>query len=326
MSVDIFAKRSQMTPLSRGVRAYVAPVDRKNGVCVAFDPAAQGQFDLDNPPNPFLDLGWVQNFTRKSTTKYEGLRNGPHATVSTQYRSQPESLVEFDFESWGKVQMALAGGTQEMNVLAIPRTSLPQSSGGVAIPASYVLDGSSDYRIFLDPGEMSKYAIGDIVAVDFDYTGTTGYIGSGAPAAYLTTAVDPATHQDYTRRVTFNLSRVETKTANQLSLASRLIASAQTGMGVQKAVAFVDREGGSFFQEWSGLFVIPSDTGGRICIYYPRLQPGQSNGEQTREWAAPFFNTMSHVSLRALPTTDSNDGETVLCYRSYFPTEYAAAY
>ena len=326
MSVDMFAKRSQMTPLSQGVRAYVAPIDRTSGTCVAFDPAAQGQFDLDTPPPPFLDLGWVQNFARRSTTKYEALRNGPHATVSTQYRSQPEALVEFDFESWGKIQMALAGGTQEMNVLATPRTSLPQDSGGVAIPASYVLDGSSDYRIVLDPGEMSKYAIGNIVAVDFDYAGTTGYIGTGAPAAYLTTALDPVANKDYTRRVTFNLSRVETMTSNQLGLSQRLIGSAQTGMGVQNVAAFVDREGGSFFQEWSGLFVIPSDAGGRICIYYPRLQPCQSTGEDRREWAAPFFNTMSHASLRALPTTDANDGETVLCYRSYFPTEYAAVY
>ncbi len=326
MSVEMFAKRSQMTPLSHGVRAYVAPIDRNSGFSVAFDPAAQGQFDLDNPPPPFLDLGCVHNFERKSTTKYEGLRNGPHSTLSTQYRSQPETLVEFDFQSWGKIQMALAGGTQEMNVLATPQTSLPQGSGGVAIPPSYALDGSGDYTVVLDPGEMSKYNIGDMIAVDWDYTGATGYIGTGAPAAYLTTALDPGTHKDYTRRVTFNLSRVKSMTTNQLGLAQRLIGSANTGMGVQKVVAFVDREGGSYFQEWAVLFVVPSDAGGRICIYYPRLQPCQSTSENRQEWTAPEFNTMLHVSLHALPTTDANDGETVLCYRSYFPTEYAAVY
>ena len=326
MSVPMFAKRSQMVPLSHAVRAYVAPINRNTEFSVAFDPAAQGQFDLDSPLPPFLDLGWVQNFQRKSTTKYEALRNGPHATVSSQYRSQPEALVEFDFESWGKVQMALAGGAQEMNVLATPNTSLPQGSGGVAIPPSYALDGSGDYQIVLDPGEMSKYSVGDMVAVDFDYTGATGYIGSGISAAYLTTALDPSTHKDYARRVTFNLSRVNSKTNNQLGLTQRLIGSAQTGMGVQRVVAFVDREGGSYFQEWAGLFVIPSDAGGRICIYYPRLQPCQSASEQQQEWERPFFNTALHVSLRALPTTDANDGETVLCYRSYFPTEYAAVY
>ena len=200
MSVNMFAKRSQMTPLAQGVRAYVAPVDRTNGICVAFDPAAQGQFDLDNPPNPFFDLGWAQNFTRKSTTKYETLRNAPRGTASTQYRSEPEALVEFDLQSWGKLQMALAGGTQEMNVLATPRTSLPQGSGGVAIPASYVRAGSSDYTVVLDAGEMSKYQVGDIVGVDFDYGGATGYVGSGAPAAYLTSALDPVVHKDYTRQ------------------------------------------------------------------------------------------------------------------------------
>ena len=151
MSVEMFAQRSQMTPLGHAVRAYVAPIDRNSGLSVAFDPAAQGQFDLDSPPAPFLDLGWVQNFDRKSTTKYEGLHNGPHGTVSVQYRSQPEALVDFDFQSWGKIQMAMAGGTQEMNVLATPQSSQPQGSGGVAIPASCVLDGSSSYEVGARP-------------------------------------------------------------------------------------------------------------------------------------------------------------------------------
>ncbi len=326
MSVEMYAKRSQMTPLSHGVRAYAVPIDRNSGSSVAFDPAVQGQFDVDNPPSPFLDLGWIHNFARSSTTKYEVLRNGTHATVSTQYRSQPEALVEFDFQQWGKIQMALGGGTQEMNVLATPQNSQPQGSGGTAIAASTVRSGSSNTLLVLDSGEMSKYNVGDMVAVDWDYTGATGYIGTGAPAAYLTTALDPATHKDYARRVTFNLSRVKSKTSNQLGLAQKLIGSASTGMGVQKVVAYVDREGGSYFQEWAMLFIVPSDAGGRICVYYPRLQPYLSNSENRQEWTAPEFNTMLHASLRALPTSDANDGETVLCYRSYFPAVYAAVY
>ena len=326
MSVEPFAKRSQMTPLTHAVRAYAAPIERNSGAFLAFDPAVQGQFDLDSPPIPFLDLGFVENFQRKSTTKYETFRNGSHGTVSCQYRSQPEALVEFDFQSWGKIQMALAGGTQEMNVLAAPSTSFPHGSGGVPIPASYVLDGSGDSTVVLDPAEMSNYSVGDMVTVDWDYTGVTGYVGTGAPAAYLATALDPYVHKDYIRRVSFNLSRVKSKSANQLTLAQRLIGGAATGMGVQKVVAFVDREGGNYFQEWSMLFVIPSDSGGRICIYYPRLQPSQSTSENRQEWAAPEFNTTLHASLRALPTADPNDSESVLCYRSYFPGPYAAVY
>jgi hypothetical protein len=326
MSTEQYAKRSQMLPLGRAVRAYVAPIERNSGHFVPFDPSVQSQFELDAPPPPFLDLGWVENLQRKSATKYEALRNGTHAAVSAQYRGQPDASVEFDFQCWGKLQMAVAGGSQEMNVLASKLTSVPQGSGGDAIEASYAQDGSNDVAIVLDPGEMSKYSIGDMVAVDWDYGGAVGYIGSGAPAAYLATALDPAAQKDYTRRVTFNLSRVKGKTTNQLALAQRLIGRISTGMGVQKVVAFVDREGGSYFQEWSGLFLVPGDSGGRICFYYPRLQPVTSTSESKQPWSEPVFNTMLHANLRALPTTDPNDGETVLCYRSYFPGTFAAVY
>jgi hypothetical protein len=34
----------------------------------------------------------------------------------------------------------------------------------------------------------------------------------------------------------------------------------------------VDREGGSFYQEWSALFVMQGSQGERIFFHYPRLQ------------------------------------------------------
>ena len=80
MSSNPYAKRSQMAPAARAVRAYAAPVNRLTGLFAAFDPASQGQFDLDSPPSPFIDLGWVENFRRSAGTKYEALRTGPGAT------------------------------------------------------------------------------------------------------------------------------------------------------------------------------------------------------------------------------------------------------
>src|SRR5258708_38095138 len=47
------------------------------------------------------------------------------------------------------------------------------------------------------------------------------------------------------------------------------------GASAQVVVAFVDREGGSFFQEWSALFVAEEESGGRVCFYYPRLSAGR---------------------------------------------------
>jgi len=321
------AKRSQMAPTGRAVRAYVAPVGRPSGPIVAFDPAAEGQFDLESPPSGWFDLGWLENFQRTAATKYETLRGGPVGNVTVQYRTQPEAQLEFDLLSWGKLQMALAGGTQMMNALATLPLGQLQGSGGPALPASPLLAGSTSSSLVLDPSQLALFAVGDLVAVDADYAGQTGYLGAGVPAAYLTSPLDPNTNIDYIRRVTFNLSRVSAKTPSALTLAQPLIATPVVpGMSVQRVLAFVDREGSSFFQEWSGLFIVPADSGGRACFYYPRLQVAASGREVRQEFAAPLFSHMLHASLRALPTTDDNDGETVLCYRSYLPAACAAAY
>ena len=202
------AKRSQMMPLARSVRAYVAPVGRPSGSIVAFDPATAAQFNVDAPPAPWLPLGNVENFQRTAATKYEALRNGPVGNITVQYRTQPEARVEFDLPAWGKLQMALTGGTQMMNVLAEMPLAEPQSSGGDAIPASPLQSGSIDTSLMLTPDQLAMYKVGDIVAVDADYGGQTGYIGAGAPAAYLTSPLSvghtsglcPARHLQYLDR------------------------------------------------------------------------------------------------------------------------------
>jgi hypothetical protein len=320
------ARRSQMWPLAEAVRAYVVPIDRNTGTTAPFDPSAQGEFDLDLPPVPFLDVGWVENFQRTSATKYEALRAGPQNTLTTQYRAQFDAGVEFDLPNWGKLQMALAGGGQQINVLATPTTSPLQSSGGTPFPAVYVQDGATIVELPVAAPDLDNFQVGDIVAVDWDYQGQTGYVGAGAPAAYVAAPMDVATHVDFIRRVTFNVSRVSNKTPYSLVLGQRLMGGAQTGMGVQKVAALLDREGGTYFQEWAALFVVVGRTGGRACFYYPRLQAAASTTEVRQEIEAPLFNTMLHAKLRALPSVDPHDGETVLCYRSYFPARTAMVF
>jgi len=312
-----------MCPLAEAVRAYAVPIDRSAGAATPFDPSVQGEFDLDSPPVPFLDLGWVENFKRSSATKYETLRMGPQSTLTTQYRAEFDAGVEFDFPSWGKLQMALAGGGQQINVLATPMTSVPQNSGGVAAPAVYVQEGATPAELPLAASDLATFQIGDMVAVDWDYRGQAGYIGSGVAGMYLPAALDAASHVDLIRRVTFNVSRVSNLSAYSLVLSETLIGGAQTGMGVQKIAALLDREGGSYFQEWAGLFVVLGAGGGRMCFYYPRLQAAASTTEVQEEVAAPLFSNMLHANLRAMPSVDPNDGESVLCYRSYFPAKTA---
>jgi len=324
MSSNPYAKRSQMAPASRVVRTYAAPVNRQTGAFIAFDPATMGNFDLDSPPQPWIDLGWVENFQRTAATKYEALRTGPNSNITAQYRMQPEARVELDLLTWGKVQMALSSGTQQMNVLAEQAGGPPEPSGGQAVPSSPVQSGSTWTQIVLTTDQLALYSVGDIVAVDVDYNGQTGYLGTWAPGAYIASPLTGPGYLDLVRRVTFNVSRVCAITSSALQLAEPLLTQPTTSMSVQKVVAFVDREGSSFFQEWSCLFIIAPDSGGRSCFYYPLLQPAASAAETRQNFAPPLFSHQLHVSLRAMPTTDVNDNETVLCYRSYFPAANAA--
>ncbi len=254
MSIGLL--RSAMVPILRRVRAYFAPVDRVTEAPAFFDPGKHGAFLLDAPPAPWLDLGWIDNFQRFCGTATESVAGGVRGAPSAQFRGPLDARVEFDFREWGKLQMALACGSEHMNVLASDPSANPQPSGGTPLAAVAVLPGSTATEVVLGVGTVDGFAAGDLVVVDDDYAQQVGYVGAGIAAAYVKDPVDVNRDANYTRRVTFNLGRVADKTETSLLLAQVLLGGAPAaGMGIQKVIAFVDREGGSFFQEWSALFV-----------------------------------------------------------------------
>jgi hypothetical protein len=315
--------RPAMTPLARRVRAYFAPVERVSGAPAIFDPA---QHDPSSPPAPWLDLGWIENFRRSAATEFAPLRAGTKGAPVAQFRKQLEARVEFEFREWGKLQMALAAGSQHMNVLAAQVGAPPKPSGGDAVAAIAVQSGSTAGEIVVGAGAVDAFAAGDIIAVDADYTGQTGYVGAGIAAAYVRDAAEVGANPDYIRRATFNVARVASKTATSLVLAQPLLGGVPANAKTQKVVAFVDREGGSFFQEWSALFVVESESGGRVCFHYPRLQPAAAAQEERFLPVAAVSGHALRASFLALPLTDVNDSEQVVCFRSYFPAANAALY
>src|SRR5438093_210131 len=121
--------RPAMVPVASRVRAYFAPVERSTGTPAIFDPAKHGRFDLDHPPAPWLDLGWTANFRRTCETQTEIARAGARGATAAQFRRELQARVEFDFREWGTLQMALASGSQHMNVLATEASAQAQPSG-----------------------------------------------------------------------------------------------------------------------------------------------------------------------------------------------------
>ena len=318
-------------PVSRRVRAYFAPVSRVAGAAslpAVWDPALMGGLSLDAMPAPWVDLGAVSGFLRRSETTVEALRAGSPPVARRQARTGVAAEVEFAFDRWGKLQLALSCGVQQMNLLVPAPGATPVASGaagGVAVPllAGSGVPAQTATVLQVGASAAAGFAAGQIVAVDVDYTGQTGFVGSGTSGAYVAASSTVQGDVNYVRRVTLNVGVIAGVSGGALTLADPLLAGAPTaGMSVSPVLGFLDREGGGFFQEWSALFVAAGEQGDRLCFFYPRLQAVTGPGELT-EGLEGKTGSLQRVRLkgvyRALAATDATDGETVLCYRSYLP-------
>ncbi len=314
-----------MPPVYRRVRGYFAPVVRATGSPTIFDPSQAASFQLDAPPAPWIDLGYLRKFTRTSGTKVMALEGGSPRAAQLQARETVGATVSLQFEQWTKLTMALAAGAQHMNVLAAEGqvvTGIESGSGtsNVAAAASLSGQGSTASFLALDAGSLPGFTAGDIVAVDQDYSGEVGFVGAGASTAYVKSAAAVGSDPNYIRRVTLNVVRVAEVTSAGLQLATPLPAGSPTaGMKVQPVSGFVDREGGTFFHEWSAVFAIGGEQGEVVFFHYPRLQAMAGPAESPSVMVDPLTQVLLSAEFRALPVTDPIDGEQVCCFRTFVP-------
>jgi len=316
---------SAPAPVARRVRGYFAPVNRAAQTPVLFDPAEQGGFSLDAPPAPWISLGWIQEFTRKPGSKTSPVLAGIPAGTLEQVRETLQAQVSLQFLSWTKLTMALATGSQHMNLLVPGSGSIAAATGAQASSAVTPQTGSTAASILLAATDAAKFAAGSLVALDMDYTGQTGFVGAPVSGAYVRQAL---TDVDYIRRVTFNVALVSQVNSTGLTLAEPLPGGAPAaGAKLQAVTGFVDREGGSFYQEWSALFVMQGSQGERIFFHYPRLQTMAGAEEAAIPLDGKHQGGQARVLLKgqflALPVTDPLDGEHVVCYRSFLPAANA---
>ena len=212
-------------PVTRRVRAYFAPVNRAAGQPTIFDAAQSGGFALDTPPAPWADLGACAGFARRSKTVVAALRTGAPAMVQSQARTEVDASVSLEFLSWGKLQLALASGSQQMNLLATSTGAQANGSGGTALGAIPLLTtggGSTATALNVGATQAAGFAVGDLVAVDVDYTGQTGYVGSWVSGAWVRASSDVNGDANYVRRVTLNVARVAAVSGGLLELGQAL--------------------------------------------------------------------------------------------------------
>ncbi len=308
-----------MAPMVGRVSAYFAPVNRAAQQATIFDAAQSGAFALNSPPAPWVGLGWIAGFSRKCGTKIDAVRTGAPATTHLQARTEIEATVAFSFESWGKLQLALSAGAQQMNLLTVATGAASGGSGGTGIPAVALQRGSTESVLQVGADAAASFAEGELVAVDVDYVAQIGFVGSGVSGAYVQSVL---TDIDYVRRVTLNVGRITSivisGAVGALNLEAPLIAGVPSAaMKVSGVVGFCDREGSSFFQEWSAMFVGEGQQGERVIWHYPRLQAMSGAAEVNTAGGGGYEKVQLSAAFRALPVKDPVDGETVVCFRSY---------
>jgi len=315
---------SAPAPTTRRVRAYFAPVDRTSRIPTVFDPALQCEFDPDHPPPPWTDLGWIQKFQRKPASRMTQVSAGNPAVTLEQVVESVSAEVSCEFLSWSKLSMALATGSQHMNILAAQPGAIPTGSGGTAKPAVEIQSGSTANSILLLAADASQFVPGMKIAVDTDYIGESGYVGAPIAGAFIRS---PLNDLDYIRRVTFNVGVIADVTSDRVTLANALPGgSPRSDAKLQQITGFVDREGGCFHLEWSALFVMEGTQGEKIYYHYPRLQAinGAEEGLYPIDASDTGYDRVLLIGrFLALPVTDSLDGEKVVCYRSFIPAPNA---
>ncbi len=322
--------RKPMILIGSGFRGFFAPfVQGASPAPTLFDPARQGRFDTNAPPTGWVDMGWTDEFKRSPAGRIGQIRSGYRGAVRAQYRGEIGSSVEFEFREWGKLQMALATGTTHFNILKAAAGTPQQPLGGTPAAAVALGSGSTATSIVLSSGGGAQFTVGDFIAVDVDYTGQAGYIGSGIQATFVATGT--VSDVDYVRRATFNVGVVKTISGDTLTLEQALLGGAPVASAKAQVVeGFASREGSSFIQAWSAVFVVDTSDGAQLYYYYPQLSVGSEREDATFDvenaGAADVRGHALRAEFNALAFEDPVDGETVVCYRGFFPAAGALAY
>jgi len=347
--------RKNMLFVGSGWRGFFAPFDYQAALTSTtggpniLDLERQGPFNTNALPAGYSDLGWIKNFKFTNNTKVGQVRSGYRGIVRAQYRGEVGEQCEFQFREFGRQQYKVATGCQMYNLLSssgTPSTTSPLGSPGsfaaIVMGASgYVASGAVAGQVgkptlYVPSGSGAAFAVNNYVVVDIDYVaGTSGVLGEAGAFAYPNAITDTdwiRKTSDYVARVTAIVTGVGSPVQDALILDQVFVGGGSpaatngippTTSKVQIVSGWSARNGGTFIQEWSGLFISDAQDGAQIALYYPHLSISQFRGMNpyTIENIGTTDTTGNELdaSFECLGFDDPLDGETVCSYMGYFP-------
>ena len=236
--------------MTRRVRAYFAPVNRATGQPTIFDAAQSGRFLAGCSACAVGGPGVVHRLWRKTGKVVSALRAGAPAVVQSQVRTEIEATVQLEFQSWGKLQLALASGSQQMNLLVTAGGAAQTEVGARAQAAVPLCGGGASTATTLNVGATAACGVygGRSGGGGCGLWRTDGFVGSGVSGGWVRAAADVGGDVNYIRRVTLNVGRVISIAGGVLQLGAAFAGgSSDGGYAGEPADGFVRSRGGKFF-------------------------------------------------------------------------------
>jgi hypothetical protein len=304
-------------------------------------------------PAGWFDLGYVNKFKFTPGSKIGNVMTGYRGVIRAKYRAETSEKVSFVFMEMSHLALKIASGTQVFNLLkstAAASTTGPLSSSGVAAVAlgasGYIPTGlgsgptNGKPTLFVPAGSGANFPAGSYIVCDQDYNGTSfGFVGDAGANVFQGAVSDV----DFIRKTSDYVQGVSQVVAGAVSGQDALILTGpfvgggqQSALGVtpnvvptsgakvQAIQGFASREGGTFIQEWSAVFILDTIDASQLMFYYPRIAPDQFAGFDANNLqnATALQTYELNASYDALGFDDPLDGETVVRYTAYYPHPY----
>lgn len=347
--------RKNMLLIGSGWRGYFAPFDFQaalttpGGGSNILDLEVQGPFNTNpymtssplyntlstasgNAVPGWTDCGWIKELKVTNNTKVGAVRSGYHGAVRAQYRGEIGENCDFKFNEYGRLQYKIATGVQIYNILKssalTPSTVGPLNSPGIAA-VSVVTYTTGATGAALTVAAASGFAVGNYIVADVDYVPNTGGLAGENGAFAFPNAI---TDIDFIRKTSDFVARVTAINGSTLTLDQPFVGGGSpaatngtppAGAKVQVVTGWTAANGGTFIQEWSGLFIADSIDGAQVALYYPHLSISQFRGDNN--WAIENIGTTDLTGMQldatfeALAYDDQLSGETVVSYTGFYP-------
>ena len=218
--------------------------------------------------------------------------------------------------------MALAAGSQHMNLIVPAAGGAANGSGSKGVPPVSLAAGSTATFLAMAATDAAGFSAGSVVTVDAGLHGANGIRGQRCLRGLR------GQRRGSQQRSGLHSPRLVQRCPGRVEQLDRTPAGAAADRGransgdAGSADCRLCRSRGRKLLPGMVGVVCHRRRAGRahsVSLSAPAID-GRARRRRRRRWSSPLERIALSATFRALPVTDANDGEQVVCFRSFLPS------